>query len=654
MAMEMAKCASSLEYFALNYCKVLQGKKGLAPLELREYQNKIMRMFKRYDRVCLLQPRQSGKTAITAVYALHTALFSTVRKSIYILSNKGDAAKDFLERIKTIYTEIPDYLKKGVLEWNKTNIQFEDKTAIYTSTTTDSAIRGRSVDLLILDEFAFVPEHIAGEFFSGAQPTVASTKGQIIIISTPKGNTGQFYDIYSGAVKGENDYAHMKVEWNEVPGRNEKFKEKMIKEIGTQKWLSEYACVSEKTLINIKDKVTGKIYKVKIGDLYEQGEKLKSKEIKNTRFEIETPEGWKDFDGIKRLPEKQQLYKITLEDKTFLECTFKHKFVIDNKEFFYKDLEIGNVVQTKKGLKKIVKLEKTDKIDWVFDVLEVKSSDHSFYSNDIVSHNCEFLGSSSSLVNGDTLGKLEKLIIPPNFEYPNLEVWEKPIENHIYVMGVDVSMGVGNDFSVMQILDITNPVLYKQVAVFSDNYIRTKDFTAKIYDLAKTYNEAFVIIENNTYGERITSDLWNEIGYEWMYYEQGKPNKGVFANKRNKIDSNSAMKRILEEDRILVRDKSTMDELYSYVELGIDKYGSDNGHDDRVDALRWICYFVQSKYWKDLEDFMRKSRNVMVGEGVVKDINQKEVFRPVIIKQDTGMKYRIDNDGLMWPDDQYF
>jgi len=508
MAMEMAKCASSLEYFALNYCKVLQGKKGLAPLELRDYQTKIMRMFKRHDRVCLLQPRQSGKTAITAVYALHTALFSTVRKSIYILSNKGDAAKDFLERIKTIYTEIPDYLKKGVLEWNKTNIQFEDKTAIYTSTTTDSAIRGRSVDLLILDEFAFVPEHIAEEFFSGAQPTVASTKGQIIIISTPKGNTGQFYDIYSGAVKGENDYAHMKVEWNEVPGRNEKFKEKMIKEIGTQKWLSEYAC--------------------------------------------------------------------------------------------------------------------------------------------------EFLGSSSSLVNGDTLGKLEKLIIPPNFEYPNLEVWEKPIENHIYVMGVDVSMGVGNDFSVMQILDITNPILYKQVAVFSDNYIRTKDFTAKIYDLAKTYNEAFIIIENNTYGERITSDLWNEIGYEWMYYEQGKPNKGVFANKRNKIDSNSAMKRILEEDRILIQDKTTMDELYSYVELGIDKYGSENGHDDRVDALRWICYFVQSNYWKNLEDFMRKSRNVMVGEGVVKDINQKEVFRPVIIKQDTGVKYRIDNDGLMWPDDQYF
>ena len=252
MAMELAKCASDVNYFALNHVKVITQNKGVVPLQLRKYQIEALSNFKNYKRNILKWSRQVGKTTITGIYALHKALYSADPINIYILSNKGESAKDFLGRIKAVYTELDPYLKKGVSEWNKTSIVFEDGTLISTSTTTVDAIRGRSASLLILDEFAHVLPHIASEFWTSAQPAIANG-GEIIIISTPKGNVGEYYNLYSKAERGENEFKCHKIEWNEVPGRDEEFKEKTIRDVGLQRWLQEYACDflgSSSTLLN--------------------------------------------------------------------------------------------------------------------------------------------------------------------------------------------------------------------------------------------------------------------------------------------------------------------------------------------------------------------------------------------------------------------
>lgn len=509
-ANELAKCYIDPIYFALNHCKVLHTTKGITPLELRPYQVKALRMCKDKSRVIMLLPRQSGKTTITAIYVLHKALFSTERQNIYILSNKGESSKDFLERIKTIYSELPSFLKRGVTEWNKTSVQFEGSkfnetgSAIYSSTTSPDAIRGRSASLLVLDEFAHVPVHVAQEFWTSAQPSVAEG-GQIIIISTPKGNTGEYYKIYTESVRGQNEFANLKVAWDEIPGRDEKFREKTIKEIGLVRWNQEYAT--------------------------------------------------------------------------------------------------------------------------------------------------EFIGSSSTLINGESLEALRKTVLPPEHEFGNLDVWKKPIAGHIYVLGVDVSMGVGSDYSVIQIIDITNPNLFEQVAVFSDNYIRTVDLTAKVHELAKSYNEAFVIIENNTYGHDICRMLWEDYQYEWLYQDDDRRDRGVFANKKTKTNSNAALKRVAEEKKILIRDERTLKEMFGYVELSIDKYGceeGENSHDDRVDALRWVCYFTVSPYWRNLEDFIREERSLVKNKGEEKDLGQDDSFKPIYFKDAFGGKKELDEDGFNW------
>jgi hypothetical protein len=216
----------------------------------------------------------SHNTTTAGIYALWRALYTKKKMNIYILSNKGESAKDFLNRIKEVYSDLDPYLKRAIIEWNKTSIVFENGTAIHTSTTTPDSIRGRSVSLLILDEFAHVRPEVADPFWTSAQPTVASGSAQICIISTPNGNTGQFAELWKGAEIGEknpekgNGFKPFKIEWNEPPGRDEEFRKKMIAETSLMTWQQEYNCLQGETFINIRDKVTGQIHRVQIGELY--------------------------------------------------------------------------------------------------------------------------------------------------------------------------------------------------------------------------------------------------------------------------------------------------------------------------------------------------------------------------------------------------
>lgn len=184
---------------------------------------------------------KSHNSTTVGAFALWYAIFNS-DKFIGIASNKASSAKDLLRRIKIMYEELPFYLKPGVVEYNKNSIEFENGSKIETAGTTEDTFRGRSISLCLLDETAFVSDGIAREFYTSIYPAVSSSnEAKIIIISTPNGVFNLFHEIYSGAETGRNEYKHMKVTWDMIPGRDAKWKEKQIKNMGNiQKFNQEF------------------------------------------------------------------------------------------------------------------------------------------------------------------------------------------------------------------------------------------------------------------------------------------------------------------------------------------------------------------------------------------------------------------------------
>ena len=239
MMQEFVKCAKSNTYFALNHAIAIHPMKGIISLEVRDYQLRLLDALATHDRVLSIFPRQAGKSLTASIHVLHIALYSDTPVNIFLLAHKGDMSKSLLADIKVIYEELPPYLKKGVKKYDATGIEFEDGSKIRSATTTADSIRGQAITFLLLDEFAFVPPHIVDDFYTSAQPTL-STGGKVCIISTPNGASGLFYDLYKGARDGRNGgegngYHLVDMEWNEVPERDEEFKERMIKQVGDRK-----------------------------------------------------------------------------------------------------------------------------------------------------------------------------------------------------------------------------------------------------------------------------------------------------------------------------------------------------------------------------------------------------------------------------------
>jgi hypothetical protein len=233
-------------------------------------------------------------------------------------------------------------------------------------------------------------------------------------------------------------------------------------------------------------------------------------------------------------------------------------------------------------------------------------------------HLCDFLGSSSTLISGEHLEKImDTLLDPIEYEEGKLRVWFKPKPKHIYVIGVDVAKGVGKDYSVIQVVDITKKNKYKLVANYRDNFIRPDQFTGKINEIGRMYNDAYAIVENNTFGSQICIDLWEEYEYENLFREYGKREHGVNANVRTKATSTSNLKTIMEEGYLKIYDEKTYKELTGFEEIKPNIYGcTGKSHDDLVMSLVWISYFINNPYWKDLEVYERKSL------GTIEDIDE--------------------------------
>jgi hypothetical protein len=239
--LEFAKCQEDPLYFTKKYIQIVTLDHGLQPIKMYPFQEKMVKRFhnNRFN-ICKL-PRQSGKSTIVVSYLLHYAIFND-NVNIAILANKASTAKDLLDRLQTAYENLPKWLQQGVLIWNKGSLELENGSKIIAASTSASAVRGGSYNIIFLDEFAFIPNHIADQFFSSVYPTISSGKStKVIIVSTPHG-MNHFYKLWHDAERGKNEYIPTDVHWSEVPGRDQKWKEQTIANTSEQQFRVEFEC----------------------------------------------------------------------------------------------------------------------------------------------------------------------------------------------------------------------------------------------------------------------------------------------------------------------------------------------------------------------------------------------------------------------------
>ena len=238
---EFVKCKDDPVYFANNYVKIVTLDHGLQTFKPYHFQEKLINNFhKNRFNICKM-PRQTGKSTTVVSFLLHYAVFND-NVNIGILANKAATARELLDRLQTAYENLPKWMQQGIISWNKGSLELENGSKILAASTSASAVRGMSFNIIFLDEFAFVPNHIADDFFSSVYPTISSGKStKVIIVSTPKG-MNHFYRMWHDAERGKNEYVYTDVHWSEVPGRDEVWKAQTIANTSEQQFKVEFEC----------------------------------------------------------------------------------------------------------------------------------------------------------------------------------------------------------------------------------------------------------------------------------------------------------------------------------------------------------------------------------------------------------------------------
>lgn len=238
---EYLKCAKDPVHFIKEYVRIVSLDEGLVPFSMYDFQEDMVRQIHDNRFVIAKLPRQTGKSTTVISYLLHYILF-TQDVNVAILANKLATARELLHRLKLAYEYLPTWMQQGIVEWNKGSIVLENGSKILASATSSSAVRGGSFNMIFLDEFAFVPQGVAEEFFSSVYPTITSGQStKVLIISTPKG-LNMFYRLWNDAINDRNEYVPIEVHWSAVPGRDAKWKEQTIANTSEEQFRGEFEC----------------------------------------------------------------------------------------------------------------------------------------------------------------------------------------------------------------------------------------------------------------------------------------------------------------------------------------------------------------------------------------------------------------------------
>jgi len=259
--LEYARCMKDPSHFATTYCKIISLDEGLVPFELYPYQEKMFSAFDANRFNIVLACRQSGKSISSVAYLLWYALFHT-EKTVAVMANKGATAREMLGRISLMLENLPFFLQPGCKALNKGSIEFSNNSRIVAAATSGSSIRGMSVSLLYLDEFAFVEN--AAEFYTSTYPVISSgTNTKIIITSTANGIGNVFHKIWEGASQGINEFKPFRVDWWDVPGRDENWKIQTVANTSQLQFDQEFGntffgtgdtLINAETLLNLRAK----------------------------------------------------------------------------------------------------------------------------------------------------------------------------------------------------------------------------------------------------------------------------------------------------------------------------------------------------------------------------------------------------------------
>ena len=238
---EYAKCMKDPIYFIQHYIKIVSLDEGLVPFKLYDFQKEMVGTFHNNRFTICKLPRQSGKSTTIIAYLLHYVLFNPT-VNVAILANKAATARDLLGRLQLAYEHLPKWLQQGVMSWNKGSLELENGSKILASSTSASAVRGGSYNIIFLDEFAYVPSNVAEQFFSSVYPTISSGQTtKVMIVSTPHG-MNMFYKLWVDAEEERNSYVPIEVHWSEVPGRDEEWKQQTIKNTSESQFNTEFEC----------------------------------------------------------------------------------------------------------------------------------------------------------------------------------------------------------------------------------------------------------------------------------------------------------------------------------------------------------------------------------------------------------------------------
>lgn len=241
MLKELLKCKNDPIYFIENYVHVVHPDKGIVLMKLYEYQKRLILAYHNNRRVLGMASRQLGKTTTAAAYFIHYIIFN-MRKSVAILANKQATADEIMDRIRLAYESLPKWMQSGVKVWNRRSIELENGCKCFSAATSSSGVRGKTINVLYIDEIAFVDNNLADTFFTAVYPTVTASKdSKVIMTSTPNG-MNHFYKFWNEAEKGINGFVPIKAMWNEHPDRDQKWYEIQKDALGELKTAQELDC----------------------------------------------------------------------------------------------------------------------------------------------------------------------------------------------------------------------------------------------------------------------------------------------------------------------------------------------------------------------------------------------------------------------------
>ena len=249
---EYKKCMEDPVYFAESYMKIMSVDFGEIPFTLYDFQREMLSSFHQNRFNIAKLPRQCGKSTTSVAYILWFLLFNP-GKTVGILANKGELAQEILGRLQLSYENLPYWLQQGVITWNKRSISLENGSKVIATSSSGSAARGMSFSLLFLDEFAFVPPNDAEDFFRSVYPTISSgSDTKMIVVSTPRG-MNHFYKMWTEATARRSQFNPIEINWWDVPGRDENWKEGQIANTSEDQFRQEFECQfigSSNTLIS--------------------------------------------------------------------------------------------------------------------------------------------------------------------------------------------------------------------------------------------------------------------------------------------------------------------------------------------------------------------------------------------------------------------